>query len=51
MVGVELLALAAADGVGKGAVVGAVTWGGFVVELGHVDDPYVVLQAQLSGDV
>ena len=51
VVGIELLALAAVDRMGKGAAVGTVTWSGFVVKLGHVDDPYVVLQAQLSGNV
>ena len=43
VVGIELLALAAADRMGKGAAVGAVTRGGFVMKLRHVDDPYVVL--------
>ena len=51
VVRVELLALAAANGVRDGVAVGAVSWGGFVVKLRHVDNAYVVLQAQLSGNV
>ena len=43
VVRVKLLAFAAADGVRKGAVVGAIACAGFVVELGHVDNMYVVL--------
>src|ERR1700677_261463 len=42
MVGIELLAFAAAKGVGKGAAVGTVARGGFVVELRHVDYAGVV---------
>ena len=33
VVGIELLAFAAADRMGKGATVGTVTWSGFVVKL------------------
>ena len=43
VVRVKLLAFSAADGVRKGAAVGAVTCIRFVVELGHVDNTYVVL--------
>src|SRR6202453_841212 len=42
MVGIELFALAAAKGVGKGGAVGTVARGGFVVELRHVDYAGVV---------
>ena len=38
VVRVDLLALAAADGVREWVVVGAVAGGGFVMELGHVYD-------------
>ena len=38
VIGVDLLALAAADGVREWVVVGAVAGGGFVMELGHVYD-------------
>ena len=51
VVGVELLALAATNGVRDRVAVGAVAWGRFVMQLRHVDDAYVMLQAQLSGDV
>ena len=51
VVRVELLTFAAADGVRDGVVVGAVAWGRFIVELGHVDNVYVMLQAQLSGNI
>ena len=51
VVGVELLAFAAANGVGERATVGAVACCGFVMKLGHVDDTYVMLQAQLSSNV
>ena len=51
MVRVKLLAFAAANGVREGATVGAVALVWFVVELGHVDNTYVVLQAQLGGNV
>ena len=51
VVGFELLALAATDGVRDRVVVGAVAWGRFVMQLRHVDNTYVMLQAQLSGDV
>ena len=43
VVRVKLLAFAAADGVRKGAAVGTIACAGFVVELGHVDNTYVVL--------
>ena len=43
VIGVKLLAFVAADGVREGAAVGTVAWGGFVVELGHVGNAYVVL--------
>ena len=51
VVGVELLAFAAANGVRERAAVGAVACRGFIMKLGHVDDTYVMLQAQLSGNV
>ena len=51
VVGIELLAFAAANGVRERAAVGAAAWRGFVMELGHVDDTYVMLQAQLSSNV
>ena len=46
VIGVDLLALAAADGVREGATVGtvgAVAREGLFMELGHVDNAYVVL--------
>ena len=46
VIGVDLLALAAADGVRERAMagtVGAVAGEGLFMELGHVDDAYVVL--------
>ena len=43
VVRVKLLAFAAADRVREGAAVGAVAGVWFVVELGHVDNTYVVL--------
>ena len=43
VVRVELLAFAAADGVRKGAAVGAIAFIRFVMELGHVGNAYVVL--------
>ena len=46
VIGVDLLALAAADGVREGATVrtvGVVAGEGLFMELGHVDDAYVVL--------
>ena len=46
VIGVDLLALAAADGVRERATVGtvgAVAGEGLSMELGHVDDAYVVL--------
>ena len=46
VIGVDLLALAAADGVRERATVrtvGAVAGEGLFMELGHVDDAYVVL--------
>ena len=51
VVGVKLLAFVAANGVRDGAAVGVVAQGGFVMELRHVDDAYIVLQAQLRGNV
>ena len=43
VVRVKLLAFVTADGVREGAAVGAVAGVWFVVELGHVDNTYVVL--------
>ena len=51
VVRVELLTFAAVDGVRERAAVGVVAWGGFVMKLGLVEDMYVMLQAQLSGDI